>query len=85
MPDPTREPGADAPDVVIVGAGPSGLTAAIYASRSRLRTVVLERNMAGGQIALTDLVENFPGFPAIRSGEPGGVSTRSVRALCPPA
>ncbi|HOU28997.1 MAG TPA: thioredoxin-disulfide reductase [Thermoleophilia bacterium] len=68
MPDPTREPGADAPDVVIVGAGPSGLTAAIYASRSRLRTVVLERNMAGGQIALTDLVENFPGFPEGISG-----------------
>ena len=68
MPDPTREPGADAPDVVIVGAGPSGLTAAIYARRSRLRTVVLERNMAGGQIALTDLVENFPGFPEGISG-----------------
>ena len=55
-------------DVVIVGAGPAGLTAAIYASRGRLKTAVLERNMAGGQIALTDLVENYPGFPEGISG-----------------
>ncbi len=55
-------------DVVIVGAGPAGLTAGIYCSRSRLRTVILERNMAGGQIALTELVENYPGFPEGISG-----------------
>ncbi len=55
-------------DLVIVGAGPAGLTAGIYASRGRLKTVVLERNMAGGQIALTDLVENYPGFPEGVSG-----------------
>jgi thioredoxin reductase (NADPH) len=55
-------------DVVIVGAGPAGLTAGIYAARGRLSTVILERNMAGGQIALTELVENFPGFPEGISG-----------------
>jgi len=55
-------------DVVIVGAGPAGLTAGIYASRGRLKTAILERNMAGGQIALTDLVENYPGFPEGISG-----------------
>ena len=55
-------------DLVIVGAGPAGLTAGIYASRGRLDTVILERNMAGGQIALTELVENYPGFPEGISG-----------------
>ena len=68
MPEPINESGADVLDVVIVGAGPAGLTAGIYCSRGRLRTVILERNMAGGQIALTDLVENYPGFPEGISG-----------------
>ncbi|MEI6452737.1 MAG: FAD-dependent oxidoreductase, partial [Actinomycetes bacterium] len=61
-------PDPDLLDVVIVGAGPAGLTAGIYCSRGRLRTVILERNMAGGQIALTELVENYPGFPEGISG-----------------
>ena len=66
MTDSTADP--DVLDVVIVGAGPAGLTAGIYCSRGRLRTVILERNMAGGQIALTELVENYPGFPEGISG-----------------
>ncbi len=55
-------------DVAIIGAGPAGLTAAIYCSRGRLSTVVLERAIAGGQMALTELIENFPGFPGGVSG-----------------
>jgi thioredoxin reductase (NADPH) len=55
-------------DVVIVGAGPSGLTAGIYCARGRRSTLILERTMAGGQIALTELVENYPGFPEGISG-----------------
>ena len=66
MTDSTSAP--DILDLVIVGAGPAGLTAGIYASRGRLNTVILERNMAGGQIALTELVENYPGFPEGISG-----------------
>src|SRR3990167_5899858 len=50
-------------DTVIIGGGGSGLTAALYASRARLSTLLLEKLTPGGQIALTDLVENYPGFP----------------------
>jgi thioredoxin reductase (NADPH) len=50
-------------DILIIGAGPAGLTAGLYAARARRRTILLERNLTGGQIALTSLVENYPGFP----------------------
>jgi len=50
-------------DVVIIGAGPAGLAAAIYTGRGRFQTVVLEKAIPGGQILLTDWVENYPGFP----------------------
>ena len=49
-------------DVAIVGAGPAGMTAAVYASRADLSTVMIERGMTGGQMANTEEVENFPGF-----------------------
>jgi thioredoxin reductase (NADPH) len=52
-------------DLVIVGAGPAGLTAAIYAERSGLSTVVIEKANIGGQVAITPVVENYPGFTRI--------------------
>lgn len=50
-------------EVVIVGAGPAGLAAAVYAGRARRRTIVLEKAVPGGQILRTDRVENYPGYP----------------------
>ncbi|AKB12609.1 thioredoxin reductase (NADPH) [Methanosarcina thermophila] len=52
-------------DLIIVGGGPAGLTAGIYAVRFGLNTLILERSEISGQIALADIVENYPGFPSI--------------------
>ncbi len=55
-------------DVLIIGAGPAGLTAAIYTSRELHKTVVLEKAVAGGLPATTHLIENYPGFPEAIAG-----------------
>lgn len=52
-------------DMVVIGAGPAGLTAAIYAARSGMSTVVLDRANIGGQVAITPVVENYPGYTRI--------------------
>ena len=55
-------------DLVIIGGGPAGLTAALYAGRSRLDTVLIEKMTIGGRILMSEVIENYPGFP-------GGIST----------
>jgi thioredoxin reductase (NADPH) len=55
-------------ELIIIGAGPAGLTAALYAARAGIKTIILENLTVGGQINLTETIENFPGFgPAISS------------------
>ena len=55
-------------DLIIVGAGPAGLTAGIYCARSGLRTLVLEMMIPGGCISDAAIIENYPGFPEGSSG-----------------
>lgn len=55
-------------DLIIVGGGPAGLTAGLYARRSRLKTILIERLIPGGQVLSTDWVDNYPGFPEGISG-----------------
>ena len=52
-------------DVIIIGAGPAGLAAGLYAARDRLKTLMLEKLMPGGQISTTDRIENYPGIERI--------------------
>ena len=49
-------------DMIIIGGGPAGYTAALYAARAGLSTLVLEKLSAGGQMALTEQIDNYPGF-----------------------
>jgi thioredoxin reductase (NADPH) len=65
-------------DVVIVGAGPAGLAAGLYAARARRRTILIERNVTGGQIALTSVIENYPGLEEVDGFELGQTMQRQA-------
>jgi thioredoxin reductase (NADPH) len=56
-------------DVIVIGAGPGGLTAALYASRAGLSTLILDRGAPGGQMLATERIDNYPGFLSVKGGE----------------
>lgn len=63
-------------DVIILGGGPAGYTAALYAVRAGLRTLIIERMAPGGQMALTTQIDNYPGFPETVDGFTLGMRMR---------
>jgi thioredoxin reductase (NADPH) len=66
-------------EIAIIGGGPGGLAAALYAARGRAKTVVFESGIPGGQIMTTDWVENYPGFPdGISGAELGDLMTKQA-------
>jgi len=77
----TIEPGEV--DLIIVGAGPAGLTAGIYAARAGLKAVILEKNFVGGQVALTPVVENYPGFANVPGKQLMDIMSEHAREYAP--
>lgn len=64
-------------DIIIIGGGPAGYTAALYAARAGFGTLLIERMSAGGQLALTDIVDNYPGFEEGVDGFTLGIKMQS--------
>jgi thioredoxin reductase (NADPH) len=67
-------------DIIVIGGGPAGLSAGLYAARARRRTLLIEKQVTGGQIALTSTVENYPGVAAANGFELGQEMLRQAEA-----
>ncbi len=64
-------------DVIIIGAGPAGLAAAVYAARGEMKTAVFDKGIEGGQMNLTDEIENYPGFENVVTGYEMGMKMKA--------
>ena len=69
-------------DLIIAGAGPAGISAAIYASRAGLDFIIIEENIAGGQIVNTYEIDNYPGLPQISGMELAVKMEEHAQRLC---
>lgn len=67
-------------DVIVIGAGPGGMTAALYAARANLKVAVIEQGLPGGQMNNTDVVENYPGYVSIKGMELGQKMHENIKA-----
>ena len=65
-------------DIIVIGGGPAGLTAAVYARRAGKTVLIIEKNTFGGQITWSPRVENFPGFASISGTELGDLMTNQA-------
>lgn len=70
-------------DVIIIGAGPGGMTAALYAARANLSVLMLDRGIYGGQMNNTDVIDNYPGFSGIKGPELGEKMYQSAMKFDP--
>ncbi|AGW12853.1 FAD-dependent oxidoreductase [Megalodesulfovibrio gigas] len=77
-----HHPPVEQVDVVIIGSGPAGLTAGIYCVRSGLKTVILEKLVVGGAVAITPVVENYPGFANIPGKKLMDIMAEHARGYC---
>ena len=69
-------------DIVIIGGGPAGMTAALYACRARMKTILIEKMLCGGQVLIADTIENYPGISRRDKGPgPCRVDVQTGRAI----
>jgi len=66
-------------DLIVIGAGPAGLTAAIYAKRACLKTLIFEKALSGGKLNKTEDVDNYPAFTSIKGPELARQMTEHAR------
>ena len=68
-------------DAIVIGAGPAGLTAGIYLSRARVRTLILNEGAVGGQMVLTHEIANYPGVESISGYQLAGIMKKQAKTF----